>query len=131
MIRLDKSPREVSTEIISAAKDERQLWIDDVSKNVRRLAGFTEEDVDSLAASSSEVNASDGPEPAQKRYATSFNLTRGYFQRVLGRLMPAITSFQVMATSNETRVRVEGFSNTMASRLPARGAFPAGRRPAL
>lgn len=111
MISLHKSPKEVADQIVKIAKEERARWITDLSANVRRLAAFTEDEVaGTLAGNDSTSTTNENVEQAVKRYATSFNLTRGHFQRLLGRVMPAITSFQVLASSIEQEDRDAAFA---------------------
>lgn len=100
MIDLQSAPEQLAADIKRVAKDHRAEWIKDVSKNVRRLAGYTEQDVPTETvdpASNPVANVL----PSSHRYATSFNVTRNFFYRLLGRIMPALTQFQVLAASRD------------------------------
>jgi hypothetical protein len=96
VIDLSKPTRDLVDEVIQIAKEHRKKWVGDWSANLRRLAGFTEEDIRLRSTSTGSVTSG---QPVIRKYVTSFNTTRSYYQRLVGRCMPVIVNFQVMAAS--------------------------------
>lgn len=99
MIDLTKPTKRVIEDVMHACRENRQLFVKEWVKNNRRLAGFTEEDVYPIDVSTADTATRH--ESADLRYVTSFNRTRGFFQRLLGRMMPVITNYQVVAASTD------------------------------
>jgi len=124
MIDLKDPTKKIIDTIQKACGENRQLFAEEWARNERRLAGFTEQDVHDTGQTLDEQS----PLPAEAgdaRYAVSFNRTRGFFQRLLGRLMPIITHYQVLAASGGDDDK--DAASTGAELLEARTSVDSGR----
>jgi hypothetical protein len=99
VISLDQEPDQLSKNIVETAINQRSPWVDEWVPNFRRLAGFTEKDIPLNTSPDSDLPVNS--EPASTRYATSFNVTRNFFYRLLGRVMPALVRYQVLAATRD------------------------------
>jgi hypothetical protein len=123
MIDLQKPTDEVIKAIKKACVENRADFTKEWVKNYRRLAGFTEEDIYPVERSvNSGVVLID---PKDTRYVTSFNRTRGFFMRLLGRMMPAITHYQVLAASTDDEDK--DAARSAAEMLETRTSVDSGR----
>ncbi|HUW32696.1 MAG TPA: hypothetical protein VM223_13890 [Planctomycetota bacterium] len=99
VIDITQEPDALVKNIVSVAIDHRHPWVGDWSANFRRLAGFTENDVPGTNSTSGGQPIT--PQPATQRFATSFNVTRNFFYRLLGRVMPALVRYQVLSATRD------------------------------
>jgi len=101
VIDLNQEPHELAKNIITVATKHRHPWIKEWTKNFRRLAAFTEDDVPAASNAGGGNNPTAMTEPSTVKYATSFNVTRNFFTRLVGRVMPALTRYQVLAATRD------------------------------
>lgn len=97
----ETSPKPIFDKIMSACRTNRanftRLW----RLNYPKLAGFPEHDLPKAERNMSDGTPVSNSSKGQVRCAVSFNLVRQYYQRLVGRAMPVITNYQVMASSTD------------------------------
>jgi hypothetical protein len=105
MRAIDESlePEALADRIVQVSCDDRLHWVKEWVPNFRRLAGFTEKDVP--VNRNQPNNQRTETEPAKTRYTTTFNVTRNFFYRLLGRIMPLFSRFQVLSATRDQEDR--------------------------
>jgi hypothetical protein len=99
VINIGQEPETLAKKIVSVAIEHRAPWVEGWAPNFRYLAGFTENDLP--GASTTSNGQPINPQPATQRYVTSFNVSRNFFYRLLGRVMPALVRYQVLSATRD------------------------------
>jgi len=98
---LEVSAKPVFDQLIKGCRNNRASFERKWALNYPRLAGFPENATPTISRNSSDGTPVDNTSKGQVRCAVSFNKIRGYYQRLVGRAMPVITNYQVMASSTD------------------------------